>query len=97
MRLRTLLIEDNPANLELMSYLLRSKGHQVSVASDGHQGLNSALFGKYDVILCDIELPGMNGYEIAQQLKADATARTVPLVAVTAFAMPGDAQKAKSA
>jgi CheY-like chemotaxis protein len=94
---RILVIEDNPANLELMTYLLRAFGHAVSSAPDGVQGLQAAQRELPDLIVCDLQLPAMNGYDVARKLKAEAGLRSIPLVAVTAFAMVDDAQKALDA
>lgn len=90
---RILLIEDNPANLELMNYLLGSFGYSAQTATDGVSGLAAALSRPFDLIVCDIHIPQMDGYEVARRLKADPAARAVPLVAVTAMAMVGDREK----
>src|SRR5258706_15483277 len=87
---RILIIEDNEANLELMSYLLRAFGHAVAVARDGAQGLEMARSGQADLVLCDIQLPVIGGREIASRLRSDAAFERLPLVAVTALAMVGD-------
>ena len=87
---RILIIEDNPANLELMSYLLHAFGHDTLTASDGQEGLEAAERESPDLIICDVELPRINGLEVATRLKSDLTLRWIPLVAVTAFAMVGD-------
>ena len=94
---RILLIEDNPANLELMSYLLGSFGYSAATATDGGAGLAAALAGPLDLIVCDIHMPGADGYEVARGLKADPATRAVPLVAVTALAMVGDREKVLAA
>lgn len=91
---RILVIEDNPTNLELMSYLLTAWGHEVSTAVDGAQGLAAAHAQRPDLVVCDIGMPGMDGYEVARALKADPATATFPLVAVTAYAMVGDQEKA---
>ena len=96
MAARILLIEDNPPNLELMSYLLGAFGYQALSAVDGLEGLDMARQVP-DLIICDLQLPTMNGYEVARQLKADAALRAIPLVAVTAFAMVGDREKVLAA
>jgi CheY-like chemotaxis protein len=90
MAVRILLLEDNPANLELMTYLLRAFGHTVLTAEDGRQGLHSARQEQPDLIICDVQLPEMDGYAVAAALKADPALRKIPLVAVTALAMVGD-------
>lgn len=91
---RILVIEDHPTNLELMSYLLRAWGHEVDTAGDGLQGLDRARAQPPDLVVCDIGLPGMDGYEVARRLKAAPATARVPLVAVTAYAMVGDQEKA---
>ncbi|HEY1190763.1 MAG TPA: response regulator, partial [Gemmata sp.] len=62
MSARILLIEDNPANLELMSYLLTAFGYAPRTAADGRSGLDAACEGPFDLIVCDIHMPGMDGY-----------------------------------
>jgi two-component system cell cycle response regulator len=87
---RILIIEDNEANLELMSYLLRAYGHVIVAARDGHEGLDIARRKEADLILCDIQLPKIGGMEIASRLRGEVTFRGIPLIAVTALAMVGD-------
>jgi len=94
---RILVIEDNKANLELMTYLFKAFGHTPLTARDGEEGLETAYREPVDLIICDIELPKMNGYEIARRLKSHPTLRQIPLVAVTAFAMVDDRDKAMAA
>jgi two-component system cell cycle response regulator len=94
---RILLIEDNPANLELMSYLLGAFGYAPVAAVDGAEGLAAARREVPDLIICDIQLPTMSGFEVARQLKHDASLRAIPLVAVTAFAMVGDRERVLAA
>lgn len=94
---RVLVIEDNPANMELMTYLLRAFGHTVLEATDGRQGLDAARDARPDLIVCDLQLPLVDGYEIARTLKSDPALRAVPLLAVTAYAMVDDRQKALAA
>jgi CheY-like chemotaxis protein len=90
MTARILIIEDNPTNLELMVYLLKCFGYQYLVAHDGVEGLEVARREQPDLIICDIQLPNLDGYEVARRLKSEATLRPIPLVAVTALAMVGD-------
>src|SRR6266513_5587326 len=90
---RILIVEDNPANLELMSYLLTAFDHVPLSAQSGEQGLMLAYQEKPDLIICDIQLPGMDGYSYARQVKTQTALRAVPLVAVTALAMVGDRDK----
>jgi two-component system cell cycle response regulator len=85
-----LVIEDNPANLELMAYLLTAFGHTPSLASDGEQGLAAAQRELPDLIVCDMQLPRLDGYAVVKQLKAWPDTRAIPVIAVTALAMVGD-------
>lgn len=91
---RILVIEDNPINLELMTYLLRAWGHEPVAAVDGESGLVQALRERPELIVCDIQLPGIDGYEVARRLKAEPALDGVPLIAVTAYAMVGDRDRA---
>ncbi len=87
---RVLIVEDNSANLELMRYILSASGHTVIAAVNGQSGLEAARLERPDVIICDVQLPEMDGYEVARWLKSDPQLRKVPLIAVTALAMVGD-------
>lgn len=93
---RILVIEDNPANLELMAYLLRAFGHEVLEAPTGEAGLALAREQKPDAMLCDLQLPDIDGHRIAQAIRSDPGLAATPLVAVTAFAMSGDRERALS-
>jgi len=88
-----LVIEDNPPNLELMTYLLQAFGHTTIAAHDGEEGIAAALRSQPDLILCDLALPKLDGYGVARRLKAEPRLRDVPLIAVTASAMVGDRDK----
>jgi two-component system, cell cycle response regulator len=90
---RILVIEDNPASLELVCYLLAAFGHDPLSAADGAQGFDLACREQPDLILCDIQLPVMDGYEVVRRLKSQPMLRMVPVVALTAFAMVGDRDK----
>jgi len=90
---RILVIEDDPSSLELMSYLLGAHGYATTVASRGDEGLAAARRARPDLVICDVQLPGLDGYAIAAQLKSDQRLKNVPLVAVTALAMVGDRDK----
>lgn len=92
-----LIIEDNKANLELMTYLLSAFGHKVLTAIDGETGLGAAYRDAPDLILCDVQLPGLDGFGVASRLKSSPVMKKIPLVAVTAFAMVGDRDKVLSA
>src|SRR5919109_568893 len=93
MAARILVIEDNPTNLDLMTYLLASFGHTPLTANDGEAGLEAAQRELPDLIICDVQLPGVDGYEVARWLKSHPRLQTIPLVAVTALAMVGDRDK----
>lgn len=93
MTARILVIEDNPDNMELMIYLLQAFGHTPLMADDGEEGLKVARREAPDLIICDIHLPKMDGYEVLRVLKADAGLQHIPMVAVTALAMVGDREK----
>jgi len=90
---RILVIEDNPDNLELVCYLLRAFGHMPLAAASGRSGIDAAVREKPDLILCDLQLPDIDGYEVARQLRADPSLNGIRLVAVTAFAMPADRER----
>lgn len=94
---RILVIEDNPANMQLMIYLLQAFGHEPVEADNGERGLELAHGAPFDLILCDIQLPRTDGYEIARELKGNPNLKHTPLVAVTALAMVGDREKVLSA
>jgi two-component system cell cycle response regulator len=93
MSARILIIEDTEISLELMSYLLDAFGYTVQTAMDGEAGLESVRNDPPDLIICDIQMPKADGYEVARQLKAHPVLRGIPLVAVTALAMVGDREK----
>ena len=93
MSARILIIEDNPANMELMTYLLQAFGHIVLSAYNGEDGLEMARRELPDLVICDVHLPGMDGYGVLKQLKCEALLRRIPVIAVTALAMVGDRQK----
>src|SRR5256885_5964794 len=90
MSARILVIEDNPTNLDLMTYLLRACGHTLLSASDGESGLELSRREKPDLVICDVQLPKMDGCEVAKQFKLDAALHKIPIIAVTAYAMVGD-------
>jgi two-component system cell cycle response regulator len=94
---RILLIEDHPTNLELMSYLLQALGYEPIAARDGAEGVEAAHRDPPDLIICDVQLPVLSGYEVARLLKSDPVLRKIPLVAVTALAMVGDRDKVLTA
>lgn len=94
---RILVIEDNPTNLQLIVYLLNAFGHQVLEAAEGEAGIEQARAARPDLVLCDVHLPGIDGYEVVRRFKGDSGLRAIPLVAVTALAMVGDREKVMAA
>lgn len=95
---RILIIEDNRDNLELMTYLLSAFGHTVVAAEDGICGLEAAIRERPDLVVCDLQLPDIDGFEVARQLRtASASTSSIPLVAVTALAMVGDRDRVLTA
>ena len=92
-----LIIEDNEQNMYLLTFLLKKNGYSVIQAEDGICGLAAANAHKPLVIILDIQLPGMNGYEVARRLKNNTVLAHIPLIAVTSYAMPGDREKAMAA
>jgi two-component system, cell cycle response regulator DivK len=97
MKARILLIEDNEQNRYLLTFLLEQRGHEVVPAITGSQGLELAARVSPDLILLDIQLPGMDGYAVARALKSDPRLKSIPIVAVTSYAMIGDREKALAA
>ncbi|MEW5959884.1 MAG: response regulator [Chloroflexota bacterium] len=94
---RILIIEDNETNMDLMLFLLKSFGHMPLAAGDGVEALAVIRREPLDLILCDVHLPHLDGYELARQVKSDPALRPIPLVAVTALAMVGDRDKVLAA
>lgn len=92
---RILIIEDNRENMELMVYLLRAFGHMVLEAVEGEAGIKLAKYGPIDLILCDLQMPGMDGYEVVRRMKVNLS--SIPMIAVTAYAMVGDRDKVLAA
>ena len=97
MRNRILVIEDNPSSLELSTLVLRGQGFRVDTATDGQQGLQKAKSQPYDLILMDIQLPGIDGLTVTRLLKADPRTAQTPIVALSARAMVGDEKEALEA
>lgn len=92
-----LMIEDNPTNMKLGSFLLESVGHSVLRATDAEAGLTLARSSHPDLILMDIQLPGMDGLEATGLLKGDEATRHIPVIALTALAMKGDEERIRAA
>jgi two-component system cell cycle response regulator DivK len=94
---RILLVEDNEMNRDMLSRRLMKKKYDVAIAVDGKQGVDMAMADIPDIILLDMSLPVMDGWQAAQILKADATTKDIPIIALTAHAMAGDREKALEA
>ena len=94
---RILVVEDQPDNRQILWDLLTSANFEVIEAEDGEAGLTAAAEHRPDLILMDIQLPGLDGYEATRRLKADAALRAIPVIAVTAHASSGAEDKARAA
>jgi CheY-like chemotaxis protein len=94
---RNLIVEDNEMNRDMLSRRLERKGYEVIIAIDGRRGLAAARSEAPDLILMDMSLPEIDGWEVARQLKSDTTTRGIPVIALTAHAMMSDRQKALEA
>lgn len=97
MTVRALLIEDNPQNRYLVVFLLEAHGFAVAEAVTGLAGIARAEREPFDIILLDVQLPEMNGYDVARALRAIPALAAVPIVAVTSYAMVGDREAAIAA
>ena len=97
MQQTVLVIEDNEQNLYLMNFILEKNGFKVLKAMDGQDGITVACREKPDLILLDIQLPRMDGYEVARRLSQKEETKDVPVIAVTSYAMVGDREKALEA
>lgn len=97
MNARVLLIEDNEVNRYLATFLLQTQGFSVTHAATGTAGLELALAERFDCILLDLQLPGMDGYAVAEAIRAQPDLAAIPIIAVTSFAMVGDREKALAA
>ena len=91
---RILLVEDNEMNRDMLSRRLKKKGFEVVMAFDGQQGVEMAGSESPDLILLDMSLPVMDGWEAAGVLKSDTKTQAIPIIALTAHAMAGDKEKA---
>jgi len=94
---KVLVVEDNPANMTLATFLLESVGHTVLKAQDAEAGVGLARSERPDLVLMDIQLPGMDGLRATSILKADAATRDISVIALTALAMKGDEERIRSA
>jgi CheY-like chemotaxis protein len=94
---RILLVEDNEMNLDMLSRRLERRGFEILVAVDGAQGVEIAHQEQPDLILMDMSLPVMDGWEATRRLKADAATRHIPIIALTAHAIAGDRERCLAA
>ena len=94
---KILLVEDNEMNRDMLSRRLQRKGYELLIAVDGAEGVAVARLNKPDLILMDMSLPVIDGWEATGQLKGDADTRSIPIIALTAHAMSGDREKALEA
>lgn len=94
---RLLLVEDNEMNRDMLSRRLLKRGYEVLLAEDGGLGVSRAQADRPDLILMDMSLPVLDGWEATRRLKADPATRAIPIIALTAHAMAGDEAKAREA
>ena len=94
---RILLVEDNEMNRDMLSRRLQRRGYEVLIATDGGQGVEMATSQLPELILMDMSLPVLDGWEATRQLKADDATRHIPVISLTAHAMSGDDDRAKEA
>lgn len=90
---RVLIVEDNPANLKLATFILSHAEHETLCAASGEEGVAIARRERPDLILMDVQMPGISGLEATRQLKQDSRTAAIPIIGLTAFAMKGDAQR----
>ena len=91
---KILLVEDNEMNRDMLSRRLKRRGFDMVIAIDGQEGLEMASQESPDLVLLDLSLPKVDGWDVARQLKADATTSGIPIIALTAHAMAGDRERA---
>jgi CheY-like chemotaxis protein len=94
---KILLVEDNEMNRDMLSRRLKRKGFDVAIAVDGQAGVDLAISGNPDIILMDLSLPVMDGWEATRRIKANGKTSGIPVIALTAHAMQGDEEKALEA
>lgn len=92
-----LVVDDNPTNLKLTAFLLKAEGHEVHTAEDGDKALRLLETLRPDLILMDVQLPGIDGLEVTRRLKANPRLSEVPVIALTAYAMKDDDKRALEA
>jgi len=94
MSLRILLVEDNPENRDMLSRRLIRRGYQMSFAMDGAEAVRLTQEERPELVLMDLSLPVMDGWEATRRLKSDAATQSIPIIALTAHAMVGDRERA---
>ena len=94
---KILLVEDNEMNRDMLSRRLAKRGYEVLIAVEGEQGVALARTGSPDLVLMDMSLPVLDGWEATRRLKSDPATRAIPIIALTAHAMAGDREKARDA
>ncbi len=94
---RILLVEDNEMNRDMLSRRLERKGHEVAIAVNGREGIEMARAGEYDLVLMDMSLPEVDGWEATRQLRAEPETEGIPVIALTSHVMLGDREKALEA
>jgi two-component system cell cycle response regulator DivK len=94
---KILLVEDNEMNRDMLSRRLKRKGFEVVIAIDGQAGVDMASSTRPDIILMDLSLPVIDGWEATRRVKADPATQGIPVIALTAHAMAGDEEKARAA
>ena len=92
-----LIVDDNPTNMKLVSFLLTKKGYQVVCAGGGEEALKVLETFKPALILMDMQMPGIDGFELTRRLKANPATREIVILAVTAYAMKGDEERVRAA
>jgi len=94
---RILVVEDNETNMYLISFILKSRGYEIIEAKSGEEGVDIAVKERPDLILMDIQLPGIDGLDATKRIRKSKAAREIPIVALTSYAMTGDREKSLSA
>ena len=92
-----LVVDDNPSNMKLMSFLLEARGYEVRTAVDAGEVFGTLASFRPRLILMDLQLPGMDGFELTRRIKADPSTRDIVVIALTAYAMKGDEERALDA
>ncbi len=94
---KILLVEDNEMNRDMLSRRLQRKGYDVEIAIDGKDGIKKATSGRFDLVLMDMSLPEIDGWEVTRLLREEPATKELPIIALTAHAMEGDREKALDA